>query len=478
MKDKRKYHVFVIEDNPGDFLLIADYLEEQIEAPRITHAQNFKEAKELFSLARKADLILLDLSLPDKSGEELILETLQFCTECPVIILTGLSDAEFSIRSLSMGVSDYLLKDDINASSLYKSIVYSIERKRTFTALTESEKRYSSLFQLSPLPMWVYDVETLCFLDVNEAATRVYGYTKEEFLQMTIREIRPADDIPLMDKAMEKVRAHDELYLTTYTRHQKKNGEIMLVQIQSNIVQYKGKKAEVVLSNDLTELLQTQESLREAYKNIVDIEEQERQRFAGEIHDGIAQNLVAMQLMFTGISSGIPAVKEHFQTTVFSETLNATIKDCKEIVNNVRPKELIDNGLERMLASLLQKINSIGKLNISLQLTTSLDNCFEYNERFHVYRIIQENINNTLKYASATAAVITASRTNNTVELLFTDNGKGIPEKVILAESSFIGIKRRIAVLNGSFEVINLSGGGAAFKYLIPVNISDSKEIS
>ena len=347
LKDNRHYHVFVIEDNPGDFMLIADYLEEQVEGPHITHAKNFKEARQLFLAAKeKVDVILLDLSLPDKSGEELITETLLFCSECPVIILTGHTDVEFSIRSLSLGISDYLLKDDINSSSLYKSVLYSIERKRSLTELAESQKRYSSLFQLSPLPMWVYDVETLAFLDVNNAATRVYGYAKEEFLNMTIRDIRPPEDIPMLEKAMEEVRTNDELYLSKYTRHQKKNGDIILVQIQSNIIRYQGRKAEVLLANDLTELLQTQQSLREAYKNIVDIEEQERERFAAEIHDGIAQNLVAMQLMFTGISLGIPSVQQHPHGRIFAETLDSTIKECKEIVGNVRPKQLIDNGLE------------------------------------------------------------------------------------------------------------------------------------
>lgn len=471
LKDNRHYHVFVIEDNPGDFILIADYLEEQVEAPLITHAKNFKEAQQLFMAAKeKVDVILLDLSLPDKSGEELITETLQFCAECPVIILTGHSDVEFSIRSLSLGISDYLLKDDITANSLYKSVLYSIERKRSLTELAESQKRYSSLFQLSPLPMWVYDIETLAFLDVNNATTRVYGYSKEEFLNMTIRDIRPPEDIPLLEKAMEEVRRHDELYLSSYTRHQKKNGDIMLVQIQSNIIMYQGRKAEVLLANDLTELLQTQQSLREAYKNIVDIEEQERQRLAGEIHDGVAQNLVAMQLMFTSISMGVPSVQQHPHAKIFAETLDATIQECKEIVGNVRPKELIDNGLDAMLQNLLQKINAIGKLAISMQLNTSLDSCFEYNERFHLYRIIQENISNTLKYASAATASLVVFRTDQTVVISFTDNGKGIPEKAMQAESSFIGIKRRLAVLNASFEVMNLPEGGAKFTYTIPVN--------
>lgn len=179
---------------------------------------------------------------------------------------------------------------------------------------------------------------------------------------------------------------------------------------------------------------------------------------------------MAMLLMFTGISMSVPDVQQHPHAKIFAETLDATIQECKEIVGNVRPKELIDNGLDSMLQNLLQKINAIGKLAISMQLNTSLDSCFEYNERFHLYRIIQENISNTLKYASAATASLVAFRTDQAVVISFTDNGKGIPEKAMQTESSFIGIKRRLAVLNASLEVMNLPEGGAKFTYTIPVN--------
>src|SRR5205823_9462452 len=59
-------------------------------------------------------------------------------------------------------------------------------------------ERYQMLFESSPLPMWVYDAETLEFLNVNDAAIRHYGYTREEFLSMTIREIRPPEDVAAM----------------------------------------------------------------------------------------------------------------------------------------------------------------------------------------------------------------------------------------------------------------------------------------
>src|SRR5690606_34852793 len=113
-------------------------------------------------------------------------EVMALAKSTPVIVLTGYSDIDFGIKSLSMGISDYLLKEELSATSLYKSIMYSIERKEIYRTLKESEKRYKDLFHLSPEPMWLYDVETLKFLDINNAAIKHYGFSREEFLNMTI----------------------------------------------------------------------------------------------------------------------------------------------------------------------------------------------------------------------------------------------------------------------------------------------------
>src|SRR5690606_12859842 len=125
------------------------------------------------------DVILLDLTLPDMSGKELICEILKIAPDRPVVILTGYLDIEFSIQSISMGISDYLLKDELNGTSLYKTIIYCIERRKRTTQLKESEKRYCDLFHLNPQPMWVYALNSLKFLDVNAAAIDHYGYTRE-----------------------------------------------------------------------------------------------------------------------------------------------------------------------------------------------------------------------------------------------------------------------------------------------------------
>jgi PAS domain S-box-containing protein len=255
-KDKNLYRILVIEDNPGDFALIEDFLESQMASSNIFQAKTFKEGSLLLSSQKHAfNVILLDLSLPDKSGEELILEMIAISTDIPIIILTGYPDVAFSVKSLALGVADYLLKDDLTSLTLYKSILYSIERKKKSIELEDSERRYSDLFQLSPQPMWVYDRFTLQFLNVNTAAIRQYGYSYEEFLSMTIREIRPAEDQPKLEEALQAAHLASDIHYSGVFRHMKKNGEVFLAEIQSNSIHSNEDSARVVLVNDITERL-------------------------------------------------------------------------------------------------------------------------------------------------------------------------------------------------------------------------------
>lgn len=269
---KEKLKILLIEDNPGDIALIEDYLNEYVDTSTLTLAKTFKEASVILnSPAVNFDVILLDLSLPDKSGEELIKEVFSMSMTNPIIVLTGNSDLGFGIRSLSMGISDYLLKDDINPSSLYKSIIYTIERQKSRAELEESEKRYSDLFHLSPLPMWVYDLENLEIMDVNASAIKHYGFSKEEFLSMTIRDLRPLEEIPALEDAIQYSSQQDNMFFQGFFKHKKKNGDIIQVDIQSNVIFFKAKKAKVVLAQDITERLKYINAIEAQNKKLRDI---------------------------------------------------------------------------------------------------------------------------------------------------------------------------------------------------------------
>jgi PAS domain S-box-containing protein len=262
-KESATIRALVVEDNIGDFVLVEEYMHEQFEKAEAVHASTYQRAVNALKEEKDPfDVILLDLSLPDKNGEPLIDAVLTVSGDIPVIVLTGYSDLNFSVKSLSKGVSDYLLKDELTPLLLHKSIIYSIERSQFSEKIKKSEENYRKLFEFSPSPMWVYDVESLRFLDVNEAAIRHYGFTKEEFMKMTIRDIRPPDAQDQLDKSIEETLRHPEKKYLGVNNHWKKSGEIIRVEIESSSLEIEGRDARLILADDITEKLKEEERLK------------------------------------------------------------------------------------------------------------------------------------------------------------------------------------------------------------------------
>lgn len=244
----------MIEDNPGDFELVSDYLTESIEAPVVKNVVNYRETFALLASGTDHfDVILLDLTLPDKEMYGLVTEMLRMANSCPVIILTGYTNIDFAIKSISQGVADYLLKDELSAEMLYKSIVYAIERRKTMLHLAESEKRYSDLFHLNPEAMWVYDVNSLYFLDVNRAAVERYGYNREEFLSMKTSVMESSEE---ESKAFGEnpfsAKANADIFNGVF-RHRKKNQALIYVDVYSKDILFNGKPACLVLAYEITD---------------------------------------------------------------------------------------------------------------------------------------------------------------------------------------------------------------------------------
>jgi diguanylate cyclase (GGDEF)-like protein/PAS domain S-box-containing protein len=118
--------------------------------------------------------------------------------------------------------------------------------------------QYQLLFDNNPLPMWVFERKTLKFLAVNEAASRQYGFSRCEFLTMTIADIRPEEDIPALMKATAKpIRGFQK---PTIWRHRKKDGAIIDVEIVGHDLQFQGVEAELVAARDVTERKRTAET--------------------------------------------------------------------------------------------------------------------------------------------------------------------------------------------------------------------------
>jgi diguanylate cyclase (GGDEF)-like protein/PAS domain S-box-containing protein len=131
--------------------------------------------------------------------------------------------------------------------------------RRAEKARAEVERGYRQLFADNPQPMWLYDLDTLAFLDVNDAAVAQYGYSRDEFLAMTIRDIRPPDDVPALEAS---VRDRGVLDRSGPWRHTRRSGEVIEVDVSSHELKFEGRRARFVMAEDVTQRLAHERALQ------------------------------------------------------------------------------------------------------------------------------------------------------------------------------------------------------------------------
>ncbi|HET9484245.1 MAG TPA: EAL domain-containing protein, partial [Xanthomonadales bacterium] len=179
----------------------------------------------------------------------------------PVIIVARAPDRARDIAAIRAGALDFLVLAELDAERLSRAIRHGIDRCREQTALRASELAYRVLFERVPMPIWIYGLDDKRILAVNDSAVDHYGYSREEFLRMSIDMLRtPEEREEFNDFDIDR---HSGLLSAGLWRHARKDGSVIEVEITSHSLDWDGRPARMVLAKDVTAQLRAQREVRE-----------------------------------------------------------------------------------------------------------------------------------------------------------------------------------------------------------------------
>jgi len=341
--------------------------------------------------------------------------------------------------------------------------------------------RHRMLFERSPLPMWVADDEDLRFLAVNDAALRLYGYSRKEFLEMN------AGDLRRPDERRDFLRSDSRSVYRGMFRHVTKSGERLDIDGVGHLVAWRGRSARLVVINDITERLRTQaalerlnnelevshERLRALSRRLFEVQEEERARLARDLHDDIGQALTALKIQ---LESLLRSCEQSLRSRVAEgvETVQHTLERVRQLSLSLRPPQLDDLGLAAALRSHLDRQASVAGLAAHFDAADAPQDV-DTDTETACFRVAQEAINNTVRHAHARNLWLRLYTSEGRLALAVRDDGRGFEIDAARqraaggASLGLVGMEERTALAGGALELRAIPGQGTTLLATFPL---------
>jgi len=346
------------------------------------------------------------------------------------------------------------------------------ERKRSEATILASEEKYRQIFYKNPFPTWIFDLDTLQIVEVNDAALEKYGFDKYEFHQLTMRDIHSPGEAEMLMDSLKTVPDLQSGAIKLW-HHHKKGGDVMVVEITSHLIDYFGKMCMQVIINDVTERIRLekelalQQKLKQQQITEVVLGAQERERFelGQELHDNINQILATSKLY---LDVAIEEREPRFELLAKSrKNISMAIEEIRKLSHELITPSLNDLGLIQSIKELIRSIQMVGKMKIRLIITGIDEQSLQPEQKINIYRIIQEQLNNILKHAQASSVVLELNMVKEQIRLRVTDDGKGFDTRMRRKGVGLSNIMSRAELYNGRVEIDSAPGKGCRLEVIL-----------
>lgn len=366
---------------------------------------------------------------------------------------------------------------------------------KNLTAEQDAQQRFERLFRNNPALMAISNLPDRRFLDVNNAFLETLGYSRDELIGHNSQEIalfvHPQQQAAVADELREKGRISG---LELQVRH--KDGTIFEGLFSGEIIISQGKQYFLTVMIDITERKQAEKALQQAhdtleqqvtqrtsdlkqshqqlrllYMRLQSAQESERKQISREIHDELGTVLTVLKYDLIWISGKVHNSSEEITEKVkaMSDTIDRIIKTVQNICTQLRPGLLDDMGLAAAIEWQAKQYAKTARFRCKLDLDEEINLGQDYSTT--LYRVCQELLTNIARHSQATTIQISLKKQDNKVYLKVQDNGIGISEEQVSDAKSLglIGIRERVSILDGSFEIKGSTGKGTIVKVLIPI---------
>lgn len=342
-------------------------------------------------------------------------------------------------------------------------------QKEAELAIKLSEEHFRLLFSLSPKPKCIVRAADWQIVEVNEAAIQLYGYSRNEFLALRVPDLKLKEDLPGLDVlAAKQLDQYQNL-----VRHVKKNGEVFSIEFAMHVIELPAGRHYIVTGDDMTEKLRLQKELieekiaaqKEVARVILDTQEQERSEIGKELHDNVNQLLTTAKLYIENIHYFPDQIDDFVSKGV--HLLQKTIDEIRLLSKQLVTPVMNDIGFEATIDELISHYRSLQLFEIDLHYTVC-EKLLDKGLKLTIYRIIQEQLNNIVKYAKASLVRVAVQICRGELQVVISDNGVGFDCSKLSKGLGLKNMKHRAEMYKGAVAIRSAPGNGSVVTVSFP----------